>query len=173
MGTVPNFLGAVGLMVAALAAAQAYTLYGCDSAEAKQFDFWLGEWELSYVEDGKPAKSRNRVSRLLDGCAIHEEFSGAPGTKLEGRSYSSFDRGSKQWKQAWVDNSGAYLDFTGGLVDGRMILVRTVERDGRRLRQRMVWQDITGEHLKWLWQRSDDDGATWSTQWEIDYRRIR
>jgi hypothetical protein len=144
---------------------------GCDSPESHQFDFWLGDWELAYREDGQEAHSRNRVTRILDGCAILEEFSGAPGVKLDGRSVSTFDRATSQWKQTWVDNSGSYLDFTGGMADGRMVLSRRVEREGKAFLQRMVFQDIERERLKWLWQRSDDGGRTWSTQWEIDYRR--
>ena len=50
-------------------------------------------------------KSRNRITKVLDGCAILEEFSGAPGSKLDGRSFSQFDTATKQWKQTWVDNS--------------------------------------------------------------------
>ena len=35
------------------------------------------------------------------------------------------------------------------------------------------WKDVKADSLKWLWQRSDDAGATWKTQWEIDYTRTR
>ena len=147
--------------------------YGCDSPESRQLDFWLGEWELSYVEDGKPGKSRNRVSKILDGCAVLEEFSGAPGTRLDGRSFSTYDRLTKRWKQTWVDNTAGYLDFAGGLEGGRMVLSREMRRDGKAIGQRMVFQDIQRDSLKWLWQRSEDGGATWTTQWEIDYRRLK
>ena len=37
----------------------------------------------------------------------------------------------------------------------------------------MIWQDVKRDSLKWLWQRSDDGGRTWTTQWEIDYRRLK
>jgi hypothetical protein len=168
-----GFLAAVSLGMTLDAAAQV-PAYGCDSAESKQFDFWVGEWDLSYVEDGKPGKSRNRITKVLDGCALLEEFSGAPGTKLDGRSYSTFDRLTGKWKQTWVDNTANYLDFTGGMVDGHMVLAREMAgRDGQRVSQRMVFQDIRRESLKWLWQRSEDGGRTWSTQWEIDYRRVK
>lgn len=144
----------------------------CESiAESRQFDFWVGDWDASYTMGGKAGTSRNRISKILDGCVVLEEFSGPPGVKLEGRSHSVFDRNAKKWKQTWVDSSGAYLDFTGGFADGRMILSREGERAGRRFLQRMVWQDIEPARFKWLWQRSDDGGATWSTAWEIDYRR--
>jgi hypothetical protein len=144
----------------------------CDSIpESKQFDFWVGDWDAAYTMGGKALASRNRISKILDGCAVLEEFTGAPGIKLEGRSHSVYDRGSRKWKQTWVDNSGSYLDFVGELADGRMILSREAERAGRKFLQRMVWQDIQPSAFKWLWQRSDDGGATWNTLWAIDYKR--
>ena len=142
---------------------------GCDSAESKQFDFWLGDWEASY----KGGQSRNHITKILDGCVILEEFTGAPGSPLNGHSVSTFDRNAKQWKQTWVDNNASYLDFSGSFADGKMILWREAERQGKKFRQRMVWQDIQAETFKWLWQRSDDEGKTWNTLWEIDYRRVK
>jgi hypothetical protein len=143
----------------------------CDGPESRQLDFWLGEWDLSYVEDGKPGTSRNRITKILDGCAVLEEFEGPPGTPLVGRSLSMFDRLTHRWKQTWVDNSGTYLDFTGGLDQGRMVFAREAMRDGRRSTQRMVFDDVKADSLRWLWQRSDDGGRTWKTLWEIGYRR--
>lgn len=156
----------------AATAAHAQT-YGCDSPESKQLDFWLGEWELSYLQDGKPGKSRNRIAKTLDGCAVLEEFTGAPGTKLDGRSYSTYDRLTRRWKQTWVDNTASYLDFAGGLQDGQMVFAREMQRDGKAIGQRMVFRDVKRDSLKWLWQRSDDGGKSWTTQWEIDYRRVK
>lgn len=148
--------------------------HGCDSPESKQFDFWVGEWDLSYKgQDGKPAKSANRITKILDGCVLLEQFTGKPGIGLDGHSVSTYDRTAGKWKQTWVDNTASYLDFVGGWSDGKMVLARDAERQGKRFRQRMVWQDITPQSFKWLWQRSDDEGATWKTLWEIDYRRVK
>ena len=165
-----RFILAAMLLASPCAHAQSY---GCDSPESKQLDFWVGEWELSYVENGKPGKSRNRITKTLDGCAVLEEFSGAPGTKLDGRSYSTYDRLTRRWKQTWVDNTASYLDFTGGMQDGRMVFAREMQRDGKTVGQRMVFEDVKRDSLKWLWQRSEDGGRNWDTQWEIQYRRIR
>jgi hypothetical protein len=147
--------------------------YGCDSPEARQFDFWVGEWDLAYVENGKAGTSHNRVTKILDGCVLLEEFSGAPSSRLDGRSVSTFDRATRQWKQTWVDNTASYLDFTGGWTEGRMVLTREAEITGRKFLQRMVYEDIRAEGLKWLWQRSDDGGKTWTTGWEIAYKRVK
>jgi hypothetical protein len=145
----------------------------CDSAEHRQMDFWLGEWDAEYTQKGVTAKSRNRIAKVLGGCVIHEEFTGAPGIALDGRSYSVYDRASGRWKQTWVDNSGGYLDFDGDVVDGNRVFAREFQRQGKTIRQRMVFKDVQPDTFKWLWQRSDDLGATWNTTWEIDYRRVR
>jgi hypothetical protein len=162
------------LLLVTAAHAQAPPAYECTSPESKALDFWIGEWELTYAgEGGKPAKSRNRITKVLNGCAILEEFSGAPGTKLDGRSYSVYDRHARQWKQTWVDNTGSYLDFTGTTDGGDAVFIRDAERQGKRFKQRMIFQDVKADSLTWRWQRSDDAGATWVTQWEIAYRRIK
>lgn len=161
----------LALLAAPTALAQAPPTYGCDTPESKQLDFWLGDWELAYTgADGKPAKSRNRISKTLDGCAVLEEFTGAPGTKLDGRSYSTYDRATRRWKQTWVDNTASYLDFDGATVDGNMAFVRSATRAGKVTHQRMVFRDVKGDSLTWLWQ-SSPDGHAWTTQWEIAYHR--
>jgi hypothetical protein len=155
------------------AVAQSQPRYGCDSAESRQLDFWVGEWELSYTAaGGKPAKSRNRITKVLDGCVILEEFTGGEGTRLDGRSYSTYDRATKRWKQTWVDNTASYLDFDGATVEGNMAFVRTFTKDGKTTHQRMVFRDVKPDSLVWLWQQSPD-GNAWSTQWEIGYKRLK
>jgi hypothetical protein len=127
---------------------------GCNSPESKQLDFWIGDWDLTYGDGGK---GRNRVTKILDGCAILEEFSGAPGVPLDGRSFSMFDRASGRWKQTWVDNAGAYLDFVGSTDGGNPVFSReAVARDGRKFLQRMIFVDVKTDGFTWLWQRSDD-----------------
>ena len=154
-------------------AAQTQPPKGCDSPEARQFDFWVGDWDLTYDDAGKVGKSHNHIARILDGCALLEEFRGPPGTPLEGRSLSTFDRLTHRWKQTWTDNTAAWLDFAGGFADGRMVLSREAGKDGKHFLQRMVWEEIRRDSLEWLWQRSDDGGRTWKTQWQIHYKRSR
>ena len=44
---------------------------GCDFAESKQFDFWLGEWDAAYrKQDGSVGKSRNRGVEWLVVVAV-------------------------------------------------------------------------------------------------------
>ena len=141
----------------------------CSGPEWRQFDFWLGDWEATWDK----GRGVNRVTSILGRCAILEEFdaTGPGGDGLKGMSLSTYDPHRRVWRQTWVDNSGAYLDFTGGLEKERMILSCQAERDGKRFLQRMVWSNIEAGSFDWRWERSNDGGKEWKTLWAIRYRR--
>lgn len=143
----------------------------CSSAEARQFDFWLGEWDLSWTDkDGSMKSGSNRISKLFGECNIKEEFSDAEG-KFKGTSVSTYIPSEKIWKQTWVDNQGSYLDFVGEFKDGKMTLSRKTERNGKPLFQRMIFYNITKKALTWNWESSTDNGKTWTVAWKINYTR--
>lgn len=136
-----------------------------DDQPKTQFDFWLGEWDVTWGEDGK---GTNHIERILNGKIIQENFH-AP--DFQGISVSSYDPERKLWCQTWVDSNGAYLDFTGRFEDGKMILGRDAIVKGEACKQRMVWYDIQDNRLDWNWERSDDGGRTWHALWQIHYNR--
>lgn len=145
----------------------------CTTAEQKQFDFWVGEWNLTWPgQDGKTGHGSNTIQRVLDGCVVQENFSGGDSMALRGTSVSTFDGSSGRWKQTWVDNEGGYLDFVGEFKDGQMILEREAQgKDGTRILQRMVWKNVTANEFDWSWEASRDGGKTWQVNWPIHYKR--
>ncbi len=146
----------------------------CLVAEQTQLSFWLGEWELTWPgeKQGQTDHGTNSIQRVLDGCAIEENFSGGTAMHLRGRSLSIFDTISGKWKQTWVDNEGGYLDFTGEFRDGQMIVAReAVRRNGQKVVQRMVFKNITPNELDWSWEASTNGGKTWQVNWPIHYKR--
>jgi uncharacterized protein DUF1579 len=146
----------------------------CAAPQQRQFDFWLGNWKLSWPGDkpGETAHGANHISRILDGCVVQEQFDGSSDMHLRGTSVSTFDARSGKWKQTWVDNEGGYLDFVGELKDGQMILSREgIRPDGAKVLQRMVWKNIGQDELDWSWEASEDGGKTWQVRWPIHYTR--
>ena len=136
--------------------------------EARQFDFWLGEWALTWGETGQ---GTNRVTAVLDGRVIQEDFDGTPAIPLKGLSVSTYNSALGKWQQTWVDNSGSYLDFVGEFADGKMVLSREATVQDKPVKQRMVWYNIAEDELDWNWERSDDGGETWQVVWQIHYQR--
>jgi hypothetical protein len=133
---------------------------------AAQFDFWIGNWELTSNDQDA---GTNTITREFDGAVIMERFRGTAG--LNGMSVSVFNQNTGKWHQTWVDNQGGYLDFTGGFADGKMILSRRASKDGTEFMQRMVWSNITDKSFDWSWERSDDKGETWKVLWPLHYVR--
>jgi hypothetical protein len=157
-----------------LASGQANPKNPCTVPQQKQFEFWVGEWDLTWPGQ-KPNEvdhGTNLIKRIMDGCVVQENFSGGDSMAMRGTSLSTFDTRANKWKQTWVDNQGGYLDFVGEFKDGQMILQREgVRPDGTKVLQRMVWKNITTGEFDWSWEASLDGGKTWQVNWPIHYKR--
>ncbi len=137
-------------------------------APEEQFDFWLGDWEVSW---GDGQQGTNRIDKILDGKVIREQFDGNPAMDFRGLSLSVYDSAGEQWRQTWVDMQGNYWAFHGGFEDGRMTLSTEQVAEGKGVLLRMVFYNIAADELDWSWERSDDDGDSWQQNWHIHYRR--
>jgi hypothetical protein len=146
----------------------------CSSSEAKQFDFWIGKWKAEWENrDGSIAEGINIVSKALGGCVIEENFDGNPGIDFIGKSISVYNPSTKKWQQTWVDNSGGYMVFTGEFKDEKMILEREiVNPEGKKIKQRMVFYNISPDSFDWNWEKSNDEGKSWELSWKIHYSRL-
>lgn len=141
--------------------------------EAKEFDFWLGSWDLEWTDEkGHKQTGKNVIAKILKGQVIEENFSASGEDPYQGKSHSLFDIKSGLWKQTWVDSDGNYLDLTGEFKEGEMMLAReSVDMEGQKVLQRMIFSDIKSDSFLWDWESSADDGKTWKTNWKIIYKR--
>ena len=146
----------------------------CAEPQQKQLEFWVGDWDLTWPQQtkGDIGHGTNSIRRVLETCVVEENFSGGEAMHLRGMSVSIFDARAGKWKQTWVDNEGGYLDFVGEFKDGQMILWRDAVRpDGTKVKQRMVFKNISRNEFDWSWEASKDGGKTWEVQWPIHYKR--
>jgi hypothetical protein len=138
-----------------------------EDSEARQFDFWLGNWDCTW---GDGERAVNRVTAILNGCVIQETFDASP--DLRGLSLSVYNKVQQVWQQTWVDDSGSYWAFRGIFRNGEMCLATDdLLPDGRVVQRRMTWYNIGPQEFDWRWDKSEDGGATWLTQWQVHYRR--
>lgn len=140
----------------------------CAAAEHRQFDFWLGSWTVT--ENGQPA-GRNRIERVLGGCALLESWSGTSGT--QGHSLSFYDASRKKWHQTWVDSQGGVLYLDGALVDGVMTLegVRPDAVTGRDFRERIRWSVVGEGVVRQVWDRAPLPSGAWEPVFDGRYER--
>jgi hypothetical protein len=146
----------------------------CDTAQHAALDFWVGTWKGTWPnpQTGKPDSAVNTIVRSHDGCVVHESFRADAKGGLIGSSFSVYDRRRGVWRQTWVDNTGAYLDFVGGSLPEGLFFSREIELpDGTKNMQRMRFFNVTTNAFDWVWERSKDGGKTWETSWAIKYVR--
>lgn len=139
-----------------------------ESLGPNAFDFWLGEWDCTF--DGGHAV--NTVTREFEGKVIQERFVLDAPRRWNGMSMSVHDERTGQWRQTWVDESGNYWSFVGGLVDDDPSFGTPVPIDADNVFKRMVFANISDDSFDWRWE-SSPDGDTWTVNWELAYTRRR
>ncbi len=141
----------------------------CAAAECSQFDFWVGEWNLTYNDT---VHATNYITKEMSGCVIHEHFDD-PAHAYKGESWSVYSPAKKIWQQTWVDDQGACIVLTGEFKDGKMTLFTqpVAMPDGSTLQNKMVYYNITPNSFDWDWEATTDEGKTWKNNWRIHYKR--
>jgi hypothetical protein len=139
----------------------------CSSAEHRQFDFWLGEWEVR-TPAGQLAGT-NRIARVYGGCVLHEQYD--TGRGYSGASFNVYDVGLGMWHQTWVDTSGMLLKLDGGFREGRMVMEgETVAANGSRTRHRITWTPNADGSVRQLWESTNPSGE-WAVAFDGRYTK--
>lgn len=140
----------------------------CSDAAYRQFDFWIGDWEVT--ANGEPA-GRNSIYPVHKGCALEENWQGSGTAGVTGSSLNIYDRATGRWHQTWVDGNGLLLQLDGGIVNGAMVLSGERQRPdgGGLMKHRITWTPNEDGSMRQLWEVSRD-GQSWSVLFDGLYR---
>jgi hypothetical protein len=140
--------------------------------EYRLLDFWVGEWD---VRVGAALDGHDRISRVLAGCALTEEWSDADGSK--GFSLFYYVPGSAQWRQVWVTD---YASRAGGVKEKQLIAqlddggVRfqgtIIGPQGRTYLDRTTLTPLPSGEVHQVIELSRDQGVTWRVVYDARYR---
>jgi hypothetical protein len=171
---------ALPLMLIATAAAGQSTpspkpIPGCVSPESHQLDFWVGKWEVR-PNGADRIVAHSLIERKYSGCAIRENWMPV-GKELSGGggSLSLYDARAGQWRQTWIDSSGARVDFDGGLSAGVMSITgnwANFAGPGKDALVRMSYQSQPDGQVRQWGEASTDGGKTWAKAFDFLYRRV-
>ena len=172
MPSLQHFLRVLRLACTIAPAAFGAGCSACTAAEHRQFDFWLGDWDV-FLPDGSRAGG-NRIEAVANGCALLETWQGRSG--FAGSSLNSYDPAARQWRQHWVDSQAGRLALAGGW-DGRHMVLSGESADPKRpevrLLDRIAWSPRADGSVRQLWERSEDGGTTWATVFDGRYVRVK
>lgn len=142
----------------------------CDTAEHRAFDFWVGEWLVSRADTGAKV-AESRIEKLYAGCAIRENW--MPTGSTGGGSLNVYDPHARVWRQSWADSSGAWVDFSGGVVDKAVVLNgfwRNYLAPGKDALIRMTYRKRDDGSVTQTGEQSTDFGKSWSIAFLFIYR---
>lgn len=149
------------------------------------FDFFIGAWAVRH----------RRLKARLAGCDDWSEFGGTCETRkiLSGQGnmddnvldlpearYAAvttrlFDPKTQRWSIYWIDARNPTIDppVHGGFEDGVGTFYGEDVFEGRPIRVRFLWSDVTPTSARWSQAFSEDGGETWETNWTMDFIRVR
>lgn len=142
----------------------------CETAEHRAFDFWVGEWSVSRADTGAKV-AESRIEKLYSGCGIRENWMPTGGTG--GGSLNAYDPQARLWRQSWVDSTGAWVDFSGGVVDKAIVLTglwRNYVAQGKDAMIRMTYRKRDDGSVSQVGEQSTDFGKSWSIAFAFIYR---
>jgi len=142
----------------------------CSTGKYRQFDFWIGDWDVS--SNGQAAGT-NSIHPIHDGCALQENWQGAGEGGISGSSFNIYDRANDKWHQTWVDSSGTLLELDGAFTDGKMVLSgERPSRDGSGTSlHRITWTPGEDGSVRQFWEVSKDSGSSWSVLFDGLYEK--
>ncbi|MGH8178768.1 MAG: hypothetical protein ACREV5_21125, partial [Steroidobacter sp.] len=146
--------------------AQSAAAKPCDREAFRQFDFWIGDWEVRDAS-GKSA-GRNAITSEENGCVLVERWRSAAGGT--GMSMNHYDPKAAVWRQHWV-GLGLILEMSGRLKDGSMIMEGPLQYVGtdRVTLLRGEWTPLPADgRVRQHFLESSDNGKTW-TEWFDGY----
>lgn len=136
--------------------------------EYKQFDFWVGSWNVEDTQGN--AVGKNVIERLEDGCILMENWTGLQGGT--GKSINFYDATTHRWRQTWVSSTGNVGEFQGEFKDGAMRFTGTpTGRGGGPGQSRLTFFILGPDRVRQFSEASSDGGKTWNVNYDFIYLR--
>jgi len=154
--------------------------FDCSGPEYRQFDFWVGEWDVVPNPDTTPATAqpsrepaRSVIQKTQGGCVILETWDDRQGGT--GQSFNIYDRVTQEWHQTWVSNNGGLHQYWGGLKNGAMVYIGEVPLgpamrfQGRRT-IRLSFIPLGPDKVRQFSESLKSDGS-WGANYDLIYTR--
>lgn len=148
------------------------------------FDFLVGSWavqhrklkhRLAHSDVWETFTGTCNLTMLLDGAAnVDDNVLSTPDGTYTAASLRAFDAVTKKWSIWWLDSRHpGQLDppVTGGFHGNVGLFFSDDTWNGKPIKVRFMWSDVTGNSARWQQAFSADEGKSWETNWVMDFTR--
>jgi hypothetical protein len=139
----------------------------------RQFDFWIGDWEV-FAPNGKKTGD-SKIEMILDSCIILENWKSVAGV-YTGKSFNTYNAVTRQWQQTWVDNFGGTTEYLEGKYENNKMTFLTKPFDFAKdtiAVRKLTFYNISPERVRQHAEITKDNGVSWKTEYDLEYRRKR
>jgi hypothetical protein len=147
------------------------------------FDFEYGHWQVHH----RVKSAGDGAWKEFDGTCTTRSFMAGQGDIEEhifsrptgvtyGTAIRAFDLKSEEWAIWWIDSRFPHLPLDppvkGRFENGVGTFYSESPVNGKIVRTRFTWSQITPASAHWEQASSEDAGKTWDTNWIMEFRRI-
>ena len=149
------------------------------------FDFFIGSWRVVHrrlkerlVNNSEwvEFEGTSTAQKILGGFGnIDDNTLALPDGAYRAASLRAFDPDKKQWSIWWLDSRNpGHLDppVVGRFENGVGTFYAEDTFNGKPIRVRFLWTQVTSSVPHWEQAFSADAGATWETNWTMDFTKV-
>jgi hypothetical protein len=137
------------------------------NSDARQLDYWLGDWAVA--SPGMAGKGHSNVHLSLDQCAIIESW-GSDTSNHRGENTIAYNSEEKAWYSLFIDNHGRVHAMKGTVTPGGAEFVGPArDENGRAILKKVKVVRLNADAVEQVWERSVDNGASWTTDFKMEY----
>jgi hypothetical protein len=148
------------------------------------FDFLFGRWNVHHRRLQKRLESDTNWDEFAGTCDARPILGGLgnmddnvlelPGDPYRAATVRTFDPTTRQWAIWWIDGrnpSTIDVPVRGSFDRGIGTFICDDVLNGRPIKVRFVWSEITQNSGHWEQAFSADGGKTWEVNWIMDFSR--
>ena len=147
------------------------------------FAFQTGTWRVRHRKLKRRLAGETAWWEFEGSCCAWEILDGAgnlddhlipdPNGAYRAATLRTLDRKTGTWSIYWADQRATELapPLRGRFENGVGLFHGDDEFEGKPIRVRFIWSEMTPDHARWEQAFSPDAGATWEVNWVMSFER--
>ena len=152
-------------------------------SNSSDFDFLMGRWHVQNrrlkarlvgSDEWIEFPATLEFGKILNGLANADQFKTEfNGETFEGVSLRVFNPATGLWTIYWMDTNRPILteQVIGSFNNGRGEFYGEEDYNGRRVKLRFIWSEITKRSARWEQAYFDEATKEWETNWVMTFTR--
>ncbi|HEY0679246.1 MAG TPA: tetratricopeptide repeat protein [Chitinophagaceae bacterium] len=140
----------------------------------RQFDFWVGEWDV-FVTGTNFKAGHSLIQKASGDCMILENWTGLGPVPNNGKSMNYVNPQTNKWEQLWIGSGGSGNNvsrfYDGEYKDSVMQFVYEASTPQGKQTGRFRFFNQGTDQVRQLNETSPDGGKTWNKVYDFTYKR--